>query len=375
MYKKGMSLITLAVTIAIILLITGTVVISGLSSLESAKKTSFGIEIKNIQEVTDEYILKTGESVPVIKTVNLNTAGLSSSVISAQFVYKTVSEPITSNILQLNVIDLSKLGIKDTKYGKGETALDYYAISPTTNRVYYLAGIKAGGEVYYTLTDALNKTIGKNDLAGTNQKSVIFQPDKGINSWINSAVKVTVKVPEEYTIVSVVAVNTVVPANTILISTMTNAGGYNQYTVNTSSLIANYTITLTYSVTGVVGQKTAIYKITKVDGTLPTIATPTLAYNIDSATNIATAYISGINVTDDSSGIKSIKYAKGTVADYTANPAGVKQFFIDYGIDVLDNKIAIERGATSYSIYAEDNAGNIKVTNVTITAYIQSILY
>lgn len=358
--NKGMTLITLAVTLAVIILITSTVVVSGLYSLESAKKTSFGIEIKNIQEVVDEYMLKTEDSVPIIKAITLSTIGLSENIKNEQF----ASETILSNTIILNVIDLKKLGIKNTKYGIGETELDYYAISPITNKVYYPSGIKAGGDVFYTLTNNLNKAIGKNEVGATTTKSVLFIPNLTSNKWMNNAVTVIVKVPEEF------AVSSITATESVLISTVAISDGYKVYNVNTSNLIKTYSITVLYTVPGNAATKTALYNIDKVDSVAPSIAAPTQVYNIDSATNIASAYITGIDVTDASSLVKTIKYIKGTVT----SSVDLKVFFTEYGIELEDNKIEIEKGATSYTIYAEDNAGNYTVINVAITAYIQSIL-
>lgn len=361
MDKRGMSLITLTVTIAILMLIASVVVVSGISSVESAKKTSFAIELKNIQEIVDEYISKTDEPIPIIKTITLNTSGVDSDVIIAQF----SDEEIDANILKLDVIDLFKLGIKDIKYGKGETSLDYYAISNTTNKVYYPAGIKAGGKVFYTLTSELNKVLGRNDFSATTKKAVAFEGAP--NKWTSTAVQIKVKIPEEYTVNSITATESVVISTSSLI---TNPDGtkYNLYTVNTTNIIKNYTITVVYTDNST--EKTAIYKVSKVDGTSPSISNPEQKHNIDTATNIATAYITGINVTDSESGVKTVKYIKGTLTD----DVNLKEFFAQYG-EVLNNNIQIEQGATSYTIYAEDNSGNIKVINVAISDYIKSILW
>ncbi len=363
MGKRGISLITLAVTLAIMMLITGAVVISGLNSIETARKSSFGIEIKNIQEVVDEYISKTGEDVPITKTIILDTTGLTPGVKDAQF----SSEDISLNKLQLDVIDLFKLGIKDVKYGRGETDLDYYAISNITKKVYYPAGVRVGDEVYYTLTDELNQIIGKNDVLDTNRKSIVFEG--GPSKWTNIAAQINVKVPEEYTGVSVTTTDDVsVPP------TPTNVDEYNEYTLNTEYIkTVNYTVTVLYTDPNSVGSKTAVYKVNKIDAEGPVIDTGAIEqkYNIDSATNIATAYITNISATDGLSGIKSVKYVKGTVS----SPVVLKDFFDQYGKDVANNKIQIEKGATSYTIYAEDNAGNVIAINVAIDEYIQSILW
>ena len=359
MKKDGMALVTMAVMLVIIILITGTVVISGLSSIESAKKTSFGIEIKKVQEIVNEYVTNTGEQVPITKTLVLSTSAILAADITNQF----TGETITANAITLDVIDIYKLGIKDTKYGRGENALDYYAVSPTTGKVFYPAGIKAADQTYYTLTSDLNKIIGKNDTAGTVKRSVIFKASKASNAWQSSAVVITVKVPNEYTAVSITT------TNSVLVSAVTVIGDYKVYTVNTSNLIIAYTITVNYM--DVVTSKSAVYKVGKVDGVAPSIATPSQVYSIDNTTNIATAYMTGIDATDALSGLKTVKYVKGTV---TAS-VDLKSFFGEHGMLLVDNKIQIEKGATSYSIYAEDNAGNITVINTTVTAYIQSILW
>ncbi len=359
MKKDGMALVTMAVMLVIIILITGTVVISGLASIESAKKTSFGIEVKKVQEIVDEYISSTGESIPITKTITMGTSSLLAEDITNQF----SGETITSNAITFDVIDIYKLGIKDTKYGRGENSLDYYCLSPVTGKVFYPAGVKAAGQTFYTLTSDLNKIIGKNDTAATTKRSVIFTASKATNAWQSTAVVITVKIPDEYTSVTITA------TNSVLVSAVNVTGGYKVYTVNTSNLINAYTITVNY--TDVLTPRSAVYKVSKVDGVAPSIVTPTQVYSIDNTTNIATAYMTGIDATDALSGIKTVKYVKGTV---TAS-VDLKSFFGEHGMLLVDNKIQIEKGATSYSIYAEDNAGNITVINTTVTPYIQSILW
>lgn len=361
--KNGITLITLSVTLVVIIIIISTIVVSGLYSLENAEKTSFGVEIKNIQEASDDYRLSKDEDVPSIKTFNLSTASICADIKEKQF----KDELITSDQLMLEVIDLPKIGIKDTKYGNGDNELDYYAISRETNKVYYLSGIKAGGKVFYTLTSELNQILFKKENASNINKSILFIPNMPKNKWTNKALTVIVKVPEEFTVQSITATEDVQVSDVITVD------GYNVYNVNTSNLVKKYIINLSYRVPDNTNTKTAIYKIEKIDSKVPSLQTSTQRYNVDSTTKIITAYITGIK-TDSSddyqSPIKSLKYIKGTI-DASVD---LEKFFEEHGIDVKDEVIKIDEGATSYSIYAQDEAGNYVCKNILIEEDIQEML-
>ncbi len=160
------------------------------------------------------------------------------------------------------------------------------------------------------------------------------------------------KLPKEYTL------GTLVTSNSVQVSSVVEVGNYEEINVNTLNLSCNYSINIPYTKNGT--SKVVKYMVNKFDNTAPTIIGTTQISSKDPATEVTTAYISLSGVSDNLSGIKTLKYAEETVALEDA-----KAYFSNNGIDVIDNKIKI-RKYPNYTVYIEDNAGNISVTNISI---------
>ena len=151
--KKGVTLVILAVTIIVALILLTTIIFSYDNIKNSIKKREFAKEIYAIQKLSDEYILKNG-NIPI----------------KSQSPYIFLSEAVTSYPEQFQdeeennlcyELDLSKINVESVTKGikKDGDENDIYVISEKTKRIYYLKGYEIGDMTYYTLTEELSNLL------------------------------------------------------------------------------------------------------------------------------------------------------------------------------------------------------------------------
>lgn len=332
--KKGVSILSLAIAIIVMSILTGIVVISMNNSIGETEIKIFALELFNIQTAANEYYYEKG-NYPVGASVTLNLANVPSSSLT-QF----SGETKTGNTISLKKINFSLIGIKGNKYGNNETTTDMYALSEATGRVYYLDGVENNEDTYYTLTDSLYTALEINNNLDNNVSSkdikkydVIFTPSSTTHT--NQPIIVQVKVPKEATI------NSVTTTESKSVGAQNVSGVYKIVTVNETSADknGNYKIVVDYTYNNV--RKQAEYEVTTFDNTAPELATDVIVEN-----GIRTIKL---KATDNLSGIKTIKYAESKIAN--------NSYFDYYGKAVIGGEIRLTE-ASEYTIYVQDKAGN-----------------
>ena len=151
--QKGITLISLTVTIAVLIILTFTVVVNVEQYGNQKIKTNFNIDIKSLNEEIRQYYARE-KSLPVIN--------------------KFTNTSMIENIKNVNdndnyyVIDISKLDV-DLKYGKDYDVikeksideeitdlLDVYIINEQSHTIYYPKGIEFDGKVQYGIDKSYN---------------------------------------------------------------------------------------------------------------------------------------------------------------------------------------------------------------------------
>lgn len=144
--RKGISLISLIVTILVIAILASISIPSGIEKINKAKLAAFNENILLVKQETDGYYLSNYEypvkldthGEPIIYSISSNTGLLS----------KITQKNDQSDIFY--VIDLSKIKISDSDLGIGKTIDDYYIYAKKSRNVYYAKGVDIGGIRYYT---------------------------------------------------------------------------------------------------------------------------------------------------------------------------------------------------------------------------------
>lgn len=343
--KKGISLVTLAITIIVMIILAGVAISTGLTSYDGATLSKFALEILNIQTTSDEYYYRYN-AYPTGESISLNVTQMDAYSLS-QF----SGETITNNSITLKIVNLSLLGINKTEFGNKATTNDVYAVSETTGKVYYLDGIQYEGVSYYTVTEKLYEMVEISSVISNN--NIIFSQDIkkydvifsiSNTNYTNQPITVTVKIPETATFNSV----TVTGSKSISAAVVLNR--YNTITINETSTDrnGNYDITVVYTYNGT--QKTATHSLTNFDNTAPTIEATVSTIDNNKILNIST--------TDVGSGIKTVKYAEKEITD--------DAYFEYFGKTLTGSELVVSSGNT-YTIYVEDKAGNYTTTVKTIT--------
>jgi len=334
MNKKGISAVSLAISVVILLVIVSSISISITYSVSNAKKLTFAKEIYNIQSVVTEYIQKE----------NVLPASMDALQIKPEDIEQFENENIVDGNIFLNVLDLSELEIKNTVYGNKEIGdtleakeKDVYAVSPKTGKVYYVAGFESNDKTYYTLTDELAQMIDKKQNLLLGEKTLFFTPSKV--GWSNEGIQVTVFVPKDYIDPSITIDN----AN-ISYTEESNIDG-NTYVVNSAKVLENYTITIEYIKDETTN--TARYT-TKIDNVAPVIENDTNISNTQT-------HVNGLNAIDTQSGIKYFKYVEGVI-----DASDAKTYINEYGKNLKNGSIKFSK-KVAYTLYAEDKAGNYTV--------------
>jgi len=348
--KKGITLLALVATIVIMSILLTTVTISGIATVNNAKKMAFASELSLLQESVDAYNTKKEGEFPIGDSIQLDTAG-----VTAGSVTQFAGEVFNGTKVVLYELDYELLGITSLKYGLAKNGpSDIYVVSKDTKRVYYAKGVPVGNVTYYTLTDELKSLVNysgssKNPIT---KDGVIFIPSN--IEWTKDDVTVQVKIPKNY-------VSQTVTANASNVPLTTTDGEYNTY--NVTGVSGNYAVVANYAVDGVSPVTNSKFDVSNVDKVAPTITLDSANQQllISDVAEDTYAYFKILSKSDSLSGIKVIKYENERIAD-----AELESYFKSNGKSVFKDIITIEPNVSTITVYIEDNAGNWTANFVTV---------
>lgn len=161
MRKKGITLATLVITIAILVILSGVVIINARGIIQKTELAKFGEELKAIEDIIKEYYISNGRF-PVIEekkfsaeqVVSLNASGFDSEL--QQEIEKNDDEDSTFYEIDYEAI---KVTLKDR--GLENTPDDIYIVSSASNRVYYVKGLQISDEIYFSTAHIADITVVK----------------------------------------------------------------------------------------------------------------------------------------------------------------------------------------------------------------------
>lgn len=232
--KRGITLAMLAITVLIMSILAATITTSVLTSINNSKLSIWTQEITYVQDIMNET---NDKEAALINEITFSLENIDEDVINEQF----KDENINGNAVTFYSINLAKINLNNTVYGKYEKENDVYVYSKTTGKVYYLAGMKkSSNDIYYTLTEELKN---KHNEEQTNETitptHVVFKASSVVNT--TSPVTVLVRIPTRFKSVSVATSD-----STVLVGTRTTNGDFYEYNVNTSNVGANYRVIVKY---------------------------------------------------------------------------------------------------------------------------------
>ena len=341
--KKGITLISLMITIIVLIILLGTTVVSGINSIERAGKIKFATEISYVQELTNNYMLKNGKY-PILQQKVV--------YVSSDDLWQFEKEDVSNGNVLLYELDMSIIGLSDLKYGNGVEQKDKFLVSSKTGKVYYELGYKVNKNTYYTLNDELSSLIGYRFSSKKNNIKFI----NNSTGYVNDAPDITLSIPDNYEVISVVVKQNNI--EDIYISEYLENDNYKIYNIN--NIANNYNIEIVYKEDANGTQIKDKYSVTNFDSEAPIFKISDIKYLQNN--DVKKKYFNVESKSDNLSGIKMFKY----VTNMAVDNEDMKEYFSKNGMPVKDDIIIIDNEIKSVTLYMEDNAGNFSYLVVNI---------
>ena len=349
--KRGISLVVMLVTIAVILIITSVTVVTGNNIFNNTKKVKFASEISYVEEIVNTYRLNNNGNFPSSKMIYLDSSKIKGNDLNEQFKDENIAE---DKSILLYKIDFSMLNPHELTYTdiNSDSGDNIYCISPTTGRVYFVQGVKIAGKKYYTLTEDLKKSINYVEDNNVNDGIIFLDDYKG---------DLKIKIPEKYTDINITSSNGEI--------TVTQ-GSINEYKLYNVSYINESIITVSYEKDG--KSKELKYNVSQVSKDKPEFNISEIKTMVNSKTGKEEKYVTLENVPNN---IKVIKYANQVL-----NESKVRDYFQTGGIEIKKDDVIMIPGTQKYYciiVYIEDSFGNYnykEISTASVESYIQSNL-
>ena len=147
MNKRGVTLITLSIIVAVMAILTAATITIGTDIHVGAQKTRFQAEIAQIEILTSNYIRRNSGNDFTPYTWNVTSlVGYDEKQFDGEI--------ITSGTINVYVVDLTKIDAEEVNDGLLEKgANDRYLYSEETGHVYYERGKTFGSKVYYRISE------------------------------------------------------------------------------------------------------------------------------------------------------------------------------------------------------------------------------
>lgn len=173
--EKGITLISLVITIVVLAIITGIVISASTDSIKSAKKTAFITELEMIQEKVNTIYEKRKLNEEDIEYYN--SLGQDVSKVEASKLLQILKGQSSMGYLYFSKEDLKKLNLDNISQD--------VIINFATKDVVSITGIEIDGNTYYKLLDIPNYAGQKIDYIDKNTEAPTFdvEVNKLASSW------------------------------------------------------------------------------------------------------------------------------------------------------------------------------------------------
>lgn len=162
--EKGITLITLVITIIVMIIITGVVTYSGLESVDTAKKTTFISEMEMIQSKVN--VIYEERKTSSEKIEYYNTIGLDITLVSQDKRDIVLGETPEDGFMYFTPNELKKIDLDNINQ---EVIINY-----DTREVISLTGVSIDGIMYYKLKDIPNYVGYNVEYKNTNTQAPTF---------------------------------------------------------------------------------------------------------------------------------------------------------------------------------------------------------
>lgn len=205
MKKKGVTLITLVITIILVLILLGITTISVGNAIQNAKYTAFGKDLATIEGEVVSYYIQNGEY-PILEEVKYiyergqlvgdNGSNIPLNQKREEYLETFRKEMILNSDLSdgeqivpdtyFYKIDLEKIGVsKITRGTLKEGENDIYVMAYPSEKIYYVKGLVAQDTIYFSLAQItnLNKIDKQQEVTKFEKNGILVTKEK--KAWTN----------------------------------------------------------------------------------------------------------------------------------------------------------------------------------------------
>ena len=156
MKKKGITLITITISITILAFIAGAVIFNTVNLVGKTQLSKFSEELELIEDKIEEYYVLNGVY-PVLTETTYSSTQI--AMINTNGKSEMLTEEIKKNHDENStfyLIDYERIQVKLLERGLKVTPDDIYVVAKETNTVYYLKGVEIEEKVYFSLINITN---------------------------------------------------------------------------------------------------------------------------------------------------------------------------------------------------------------------------
>ncbi|MDD2627891.1 MAG: hypothetical protein PHR25_02455 [Clostridia bacterium] len=149
--RTGITMISIMIMTVILLTFSSLATISIKNIVEETNIKEFVREYELVKSMTKDYITrKSGE-------IDFEKFNWDTSIIDDKNSTQFNEEPNMGGIIRTYIIDLEKIDIDKSIYGKGKNNIseEIYLISEDTGEIYYRKGFMVDDNIYYRVTEDL----------------------------------------------------------------------------------------------------------------------------------------------------------------------------------------------------------------------------
>lgn len=381
--KRGITLVTLAIMIVIMIILASAVVASVVSISNNSKTVALATDLSNIEQAVEGYYLENNElpkiTVPIEYTKSSEIPENNLITLSGENGTKLGTEidangDTTDKFFE---VDLSKIKINSSVRGikKNGDKSDIYVVDSRSLKIYYVKGYKIGNDTYFSLTDKLVKSSNIQRVAeSTNDIGLTVETDgikiiKSKKGWINTldiSVSSAVSSDEKlrYSLAGTTAIDIVGNSLGLKLdeTTMTTAGAVVNFT-RVDNPDKTFVVEKIKISNGEVIAK-AIMNINNLDiqkpmnGLIPTVVASSFSdFNTVTLTDVSD--LGGSN-------IKEIRYeynekykSVGVAEPYFSTPINIDETYLKTnGQKITSNILKLNKNIKSIKMIWVDSAGN-----------------
>ena len=206
--KQGVSLVVLLITVAVMLILLTVIIVTVDNVSNNSKLATFASDLSTVEDLTTAYYMQNNsfpvkvESGKTEEEMALTQAEILTKV-GEENKAKFIDELILNNeynsesddLGEFYSIDLSKLDIDSSKRGilKNGDEKDVYVVSYPSMNIYYIKGLKAKNDIYFSLSSKLtNRVKLNNDMTYKDDNTTSLQSIDGLTvkkitkGWTNT---------------------------------------------------------------------------------------------------------------------------------------------------------------------------------------------